>query len=156
VRLTILRAKRATGHALAAPEIPLIRSGLQCVTMIAVADDDEAVRKTLIRVLTSAGFPAHGFDSGETFLESPWRIDPPDCLLLDVQMPGLTGLEVQSILKSMGAKFPIIIMSADYSASTREQCMRRGALAYLKKPIEFEALLQALTLAMVKPGHLPG
>ena len=123
--------------------------------MIAVVDDDESVRKSLIRVLIAAGFPAQGFASGETFLESSWKLAPPECLLLDVQMLGLTGPDVHSALNSAGVKFPIIIISSDASPSTREQCMQRGALAYLRKPLNVEALLQAVTSAMAKPGHVP-
>jgi FixJ family two-component response regulator len=122
--------------------------------MIAVVDDDESVRKSLIRILIAAGFSAHGFASGETFLQSSWKLDPPECLLLDVQMPGLTGPEAHDILNSTGAKFPVIIISSDDSPSNREQCMHRGALAYLRKPIDVEALLKVV-LAAVKPGHLP-
>jgi FixJ family two-component response regulator len=122
--------------------------------MIAVVDDDESVRKSLIRFLIAAGFRAHGFASGETFLES-WKLDPPDCLLLDVQMPGLRGPEVQDILNSAGVQFPIIIIGSDDSPITREQCMHRGALAYLRKPIHGEALLQTLTLAKVNPEGPP-
>jgi FixJ family two-component response regulator len=119
------------------------------MNMIAVVDDDESVRKSLIRVLIAAGFPVQGFASGETFLESSWKLDPPDCLLLDVQMPGLTGPEVHDVLNSTGVKFPIILISSGASPSTREQCMQRGALAYLSKPLDAEALLQAVTLAMI-------
>jgi FixJ family two-component response regulator len=154
--LTIVREKAGPRHALAALVKPLVRDGLQCRTMIAIVDDDESVRTSLIRFLTTAGFRTRGFASGESFLESSWKFDPPDCLLLDVHMPGPTGLEVHSILNSAGAQFPIIIMSSDYSPSTREQCMHRGALAYLTKPIDVEALLRAFTLALVKPRHLPG
>jgi FixJ family two-component response regulator len=122
--------------------------------MIAVVDDDESVRKSLIRVLAAAGFSAHGFASGEAFLESSWKLDPPECLLLDVQMPGLTGPEVLDVLNSAGVNFPIIIISSDDSPNTREQCMRRGAVAYLSKPLDVEALTQAVT-AIVKQGHVP-
>jgi FixJ family two-component response regulator len=123
--------------------------------MIAVVDDDESVRKSLIRVLIAAGFPARGFPSGETFLGSSWKLDPPDCLLLDVQMPGLSGPEVHDELNSAGVKFPIIIVSSDGSPSTRERYLLRGALAYLRKPLDVEALLQAVTLAIAKPGERP-
>jgi FixJ family two-component response regulator len=122
--------------------------------MIAVVDDDESVRKSLIRVLTAAGFPAQGFASGETFLESSWKLAPPECLLLDVQMPGLTGPEVQDVLTSAGVHVPIIIISSDDSPSTRERCMRSGAVAYLRKPLDVEALTQAVT-AIVNPRHVP-
>jgi FixJ family two-component response regulator len=140
-------------HALAAPANPCIGISLECGTMIAVVDDDKSVRQSLIRLLIAAGFRARAFASGERFLES-WKLNPPDCLLLDLQMPGLTGQEVHDRLNAAGAKFPIIIISSDDSPSTREQCLQRGALAYLRKPIDAGALLQAL-LAKVKPDHPP-
>jgi FixJ family two-component response regulator len=118
--------------------------------MIAVVDDDESVRKSLIRILIAAGFAAQGFASGEAFLESSWKLNPPDCLLLDVQMPGMTGPEVHNVLNATGVKFPIIIITSDASPNTREQCMHRGALAYLTKPLDIDALLQAVTLAMMR------
>lgn len=145
--------KGAAAHALTEQANLLIRNGLKCGTMIAVVDDDESVRQSLVRLLTAAGFRARGFASGEAFLES-WKLDPPDCLLLDIQMPGLSGPDVQDILNSTGAKFPIIIITSDDSPSTREQCMLRGAFAYLGKPIDAGALLQAL-LAKVRPEHPP-
>jgi FixJ family two-component response regulator len=152
--LTIVPEKGAAPHALAARVNPRLRDHLQCGTMIAVVDDDDSVRQSLIRFLIAAGFQARGFASGETFLAS-WKLDPPDCLLLDVQMPGLTGPEVHDILNSEGAHFPVIIITSDDSSSTRELCMQRGALAYLTKPIDGEALLQRLTLAKIKPEHSP-
>jgi FixJ family two-component response regulator len=140
-------------HALCLAVINAHSQWLSWLTMIAIVDDDESVRKSLIRVLLTAGLAAHGFASGETFLESSWKLDPPECLLLDLQMPGLTGPEVHNVLNSMGAKFPIIIISSDDSPSTREQCQHRGAVAYFTKPLDVEALLHAV-LAMIKPGHV--
>lgn len=150
--LTIVPEKGAAAHALIGLANRLIRNGLLCGTMIAIVDDDESVCQSLVRFLSAAGFRARGFTSGETFLES-WKLDPPDCLLLDVQMPGLTGPDVHDILNSTGVKFPIIIITSDDSPRTREQCMHRGAFAYLRKPIDAGALLQALTLAKVTPEH---
>lgn len=111
--------------------------------VIAVVDDEESVRKAVVRVLNAAGFVASSFSSGDEFLKT-WRFDPPDYLLLDMQMPGLSGTEVQHALTASGAKFPIIILTACDTPSRREECMRLGAVAYLNKPLEVGALLDAV------------
>jgi FixJ family two-component response regulator len=112
--------------------------------MIAVVDDEESVRKAVVRVLQAAGYTARAFASGSEFLES-WHFDRPDCLVLDLQMPGLSGTEVQHTLRIGGARFPIIIITAHDSPSLREECMSAGAIAYLCKPIDIRALIQAVS-----------
>jgi len=72
--------------------------------VIAVVDDEESVRKALVRVLQAARFSARGFDSGTEFLET-WHFERPDCLVLDLQMPGLSGTEVQRALRKAGRSF---------------------------------------------------
>jgi FixJ family two-component response regulator len=114
--------------------------------VIAVVDDEESVRNAIVRLLRSAGFAARGFASGEEFLRS-WHFDRPDCLLLDLQMPDLSGTEVQQALNEAGAKFPIIIITAHDKPSVREESMRLGAAAYLCKPLDVSALLQVVTPA---------
>jgi FixJ family two-component response regulator len=115
--------------------------------VIAVVDDEESVRKALVRVLRAAGFAARGFSSGAEFLKS-WHFDRPDCLVLDLQMPGFSGMEVQQALKIAGAHFPVVIITAHDAPSLREECMRQGAVAYLCKPLDIRALVQAVTLAI--------
>jgi len=115
--------------------------------VIAVVDDEESVRKAVVRVLQAAGFPARGFSSGEEFLKS-WHFDRPDCLILDLQMSGLSGTEVQQALNMAGASFPVIIITAHDAPSVREESMRLGAAAYLCKPLDVRALLKAVTTAM--------
>lgn len=115
--------------------------------MIAVVDDEESVRIALVRVLCAGGFVARGFASGREFLNS-WRFDRPDCLVLDLQMPDISGTEVQQALYVAGAKFPVIIVTAHDSSIVREECMRQGAVAYLCKPPDPGALLQAVALAI--------
>jgi FixJ family two-component response regulator len=114
--------------------------------VIAVVDDEESVRNAVVRVLKAAGFAARGFASGEEFLRS-WHFDRPDFLLLDLQMPGLSGREVQQALKVAGARFPVAIMTAHESLGAPEACLREGAVAYLAKPFDVSALLQAVTPA---------
>jgi FixJ family two-component response regulator len=79
--------------------------------VIAVVDDEESVRKAMARVLQASKFDARGFESGGDFLKA-WHFDRPDCLLLDLQMPGLSGMEVQQSLRMAGAQFPIVIITA--------------------------------------------
>jgi FixJ family two-component response regulator len=114
--------------------------------VIAVVDDEESVRKAVVRVLHAAGFDARGFASAQEFLDS-WHFDRPDCLLLDLQMPDLSGQELQRALKWAGATFPIVIISAHDAPSIREECMRLGAVAYLNKPLDIGALLQVVSPA---------
>jgi len=115
--------------------------------VIAVVDDEESVRKAVVRVLQATGFSARGFGSGTEFLKS-WHFDRPDCLVLDLQMPGFSGMEVQQALKTAGAHFPIVIITAHDAPSLREQCLREGAIAYLCKPLDIRALVEAVTLAI--------
>ena len=119
--------------------------------MIAVVDDEESVRKAVVRVLQAAGFAARAFASGTEFLES-WHFDRPDCLVLDLQMPGLSGTEVQRSLIMAGASFPIVIITAHDSPNLREECMRAGAIEYLCKPLDIRALVKAVSQVMPTAG----
>ena len=123
--------------------------------MIAVVDDEDSVRKAVLRVLRAAGFSARGFASGTEFLNS-WHFDRPDCLVLDLQMPGLSGIEVQKSLISAGAQFPIVIITAHDAPSVREECIRQGAAAYLCKPLDIGALLQAVSRVSSSPEGVSG
>jgi FixJ family two-component response regulator len=119
--------------------------------MIAVVDDEESVRNALVRVLRAGGFAARGFASGREFLNA-WRFDQPDCLVLDLQMPDIAGTKVQQALNVAGATFPVIIVTAHDSAIVREECLHQGAVAYLCKPPDPRALLQAVALAVGRSG----
>lgn len=111
--------------------------------LIAVVDDEESIRKSLRRLFLAAQLDAVVFASGQEFLES-LRTREPDCLVLDLQMPGLTGLEVQRILTASGARFPTIIITAHDEPETRARCLAAGAAAYLCKPLHDEMLLEAI------------
>ncbi len=114
--------------------------------MIAVVDDEEAVRNAVIRLLHASGHPARAFASGSEFLRS-WHAEKPDCLMLDLQMPGLSGVDVQRALNREGASIPVIIITAHDSPSAREECLREGAIAYLCKPLDRWVMLDAMALA---------
>lgn len=115
--------------------------------MIAIVDDDESVRKAVIRLLEAAGHSARGYTSADEFLEN-WRVDRHDCLLLDLQMPNLRGADLQRALNRAGANFPVIIITALDSPGARAECLREGAVAYLTKPVEEHLLLVALRCAL--------
>jgi FixJ family two-component response regulator len=115
--------------------------------VIAVVDDEEHVRKALVRVLETSGLRAHGFASGREFLQS-CEVCRPACVLLDLLMPELSGAEVQRALNRAQMKVPVVIISAHDNPIARQECMREGAVAYLCKPLDEHALLSALKLAM--------
>jgi FixJ family two-component response regulator len=121
--------------------------------VIAIVDDEDSVRKAIVRVLRAAGFTARGYPSGEEFLDS-WHFDRPDCLVLDLQMPGLSGTEVQRSLKTAGARFPIVIITAHDSPGLREECISAGAIEYLSKPLDFRTLVQAVS-RVISPTDQP-
>jgi len=118
--------------------------------VIAIIDDEESVRKAVVRVLNAAGFAARAFASGTDFLDC-WHFDRPDCLILDLQMPDLSGKEVQRSLRAAGAHFPINIITAHDSPSLREECMSAGAVSYLSKPLDIRTLVEAISVH-VSPG----
>jgi FixJ family two-component response regulator len=113
-------------------------------TVIAVLDDEDSVRRAVVWVLRAAGFTARGFTSGDEFLKT-WHFDRPDILLLDLQMPELSGTEVQRALTLGGARFPVVIVTAHDSLQHRDESMRLGPVAFLTKPLDVDVLLQTVT-----------
>jgi len=111
--------------------------------MIAVVDDSDSVRKALILQLRLSGYVTRGFASGEEFLQT-WPSNGARCLILDLHMPGLSGVDVQRNLNRMQARIPVIIVSASDSSAVREECLRLGAFDFLSKPIAMPILLDAL------------
>jgi FixJ family two-component response regulator len=111
---------------------------------VAVVDDEASVRTSLRRLLSAFDLNAETFASGQEFLDSlPER--SPDCLVLDLQMPGLSGLEVQRRLAADGVRVPTIIITADDAPETRERCLSAGTAAYLCKPFDDRTLLAMVT-----------
>src|SRR5215470_8517812 len=102
---------------------------------IAVIDDDEAVRKALKRLLRAANLDANTFASGQEFLDS-LPSGHPDCVVLDVHMPGMNGLDVQQRLTRSGLQTPIVIITGHDDPQIRARCLSAGAAAYLRKPLD--------------------
>jgi FixJ family two-component response regulator len=114
---------------------------------IAVVDDDASVRESLGGLFRSVGFAVHAFASGADFLQSDHLLGT-DCVILDVRMPGMTGLEVQRRLVASHRDLPVIFMTAHDDARTRSQALSGGAVDYLIKPFSEEALLDAVQAAL--------
>ena len=115
--------------------------------LISVVDDDESIRRTTTFLIESFGFRAAAFESAENFLKSGQMHDT-SCLIVDVQMPGMSGLELQSELAAAGYGIPIIFMTAYENKVSRQQAMQAGAVAFLAKPFGDEQLLQTVRLAL--------
>ena len=111
--------------------------------LLSVVDDDESVRESLPDLLRKLGFAARAFSSAQEFLSSD-SVDETKCLILDVAMPGMTGLDLQQELTRRGHKVPIIFITAKKDINIREQAFRQGAAQVLYKPFSAAALLEAL------------
>jgi FixJ family two-component response regulator len=118
---------------------------------IAVIDDDACVRKAFSRLLRAAGFDVTVYASAQEFLDA--SSDPaPDCAVLDMHMPGLSGYELQQRLNSMGLHIPLVVITAD--GSSCEAALDAGAVAYLRKPVDGPTLLECLEQAIAKSPRL--
>jgi len=116
-------------------------------SLIAVVDDEEPIRKALKRLLRSAGLEVETFPSGVEFLES-LTIRRPDCVVLDLHMPKVSGFEVQARLTESGAHVPVVIITGHDSDETRAQALAGMPVAYLRKPVNDQVLLDAIELAL--------
>lgn len=116
--------------------------------LISVVDDDESIRTTTKLLVCSFGYQAAVFESAEAFLKSGQLRDT-SCLLLDVQMPGINGLQLQSKLASAGRPVPIIFISAYGNKESRRQAMQAGAVAFLDKPFSDKQLLENIWSALM-------
>lgn len=113
------------------------------VGLVGIVDDDESVRNSISSLLRSAGFQALVFGSAEAFLDSG-RIHETDGLVLDVKMPGLSGLELQRRLRDMKCSVPIVFVTAHADDDVRRIALDQGAIAFFGKPFSDEALLNTL------------
>ena len=117
--------------------------------VIFVVDDDPSVRKSLTRVMTSAGYAVEAFASARDFLAREPLVGP-CCVVLDVRMPGLTGLDLQETLASTGHRIPIVFITGHGDISMSVKAMKGGAVDFLTKPFDVENLLEAVQRAVVK------
>jgi FixJ family two-component response regulator len=122
--------------------------------LVFVVDDDESVRHAMRRLMKSVGFRVKTFASAEEYLESG-RQEAPTCLVLDVRMPGKSGLELQEELAASGSSLPIIFITAYDNGEVQSRAMKANAVAFLRKPFEDQALLDAIQKAFNRgaPGE---
>lgn len=115
--------------------------------VISIVDDDESVREAIESLMKSVGYIARVFSSAGDFLSSE-HLDDTGCLILDVQMPGMSGLELQNRLVASKSRIPIIFISAHGDADTRTRALDAGAVGFLQKPFSEDALLNAINLSL--------
>jgi FixJ family two-component response regulator len=117
--------------------------------LIHVVDDDEGLRTALLRLLGAAGFEARGYASTGDFLLHP-HPDRPGCVLLDVRMPGPSGLELQEALQRMDVTLPIVFLTGHADVASSVRAMKAGAVDFLAKPVERDTLLGAIRCALAR------
>ena len=115
--------------------------------LIAVVDDEESIRKALTRLLQSAGLDVETFASGVAFLASI-EARRPDCVILDLHMPVMNGFEVQARLAETIDPVPVVIITGQDSAETHDRALAGRPMAYLRKPVDDQVLLDAIKLAL--------
>ena len=120
---------------------------MRSVPLIAIVDDDDALRNSLEDLLQSVGFRVHGFASAEAFLQAQ-QAPETACLLLDVRLPGMNGLELQRQLVAAHWGIPIIFVTAYADDTVRARALAAGAVAVLSKPCREEDLLHAIEAAL--------
>ncbi|HXI92419.1 MAG TPA: response regulator [Blastocatellia bacterium] len=115
--------------------------------LVAIVDDDRSVQSALKDLMESAGLEARCFGSAEEFLEPDER-NQTGCLVADIRMPGMSGLELQAKLKAAGSRIPIIFITAHGDAKMKMKAMKAGAVEFLSKPFDDEVLLQKVRHAL--------
>ena len=116
-------------------------------TVVIVVDDDAGLLKSVARLLAHHGIDSRTFGSAEALLESE-NVPTATCLLLDIHLGGISGIELQRKLAASGSKWPVIFMTANDDEVTRNQAMDAGCIAYLQKPFGQHVLLNAISKAV--------
>jgi FixJ family two-component response regulator len=116
-------------------------------TVISIVDDDDAVRRGIKSLLQSLDYIVHTFASAEEFLKSP-QLHQTSCLISDVRMPGVSGLELQARLHAEGHHISVIFVTAHPDGHLRDRAMRSGAIAFMSKPISEADLIRCLDRAL--------
>ncbi|WP_341909031.1 response regulator [Ferrovibrio terrae] len=115
--------------------------------LISIIDDDESLRLALVSLVRSLGYRASGFASAEDFLNSG-DIDASSCLITDIQMPGLSGIELKHLLVERHSPLPVIMITGRADPALRDKALASGAICLLKKPFEAAALLDCIERAL--------
>jgi FixJ family two-component response regulator len=119
-------------------------------SIVMIVDDDDSIRKAVRRLMKSFGLAVETFASAEEFLDSD-RLEKTSCLILDVHMPGMNGLELQERLVASNSEIPIIFITAFTDERARLQALKAGAVGYLAKPFADDELLNCIHTALKLP-----
>jgi FixJ family two-component response regulator len=119
----------------------------ETIKLVAIVDDDDSMRSALQGLLKAVGLPARAFASAEEFLESGQHHQT-SCLIADIRMPGMSGLELQAKLNAEHCRIPTIFITAHGDTTMRMQALRAGAVEFLAKPFDNEALLESVRAAL--------
>ena len=114
---------------------------------MAIVDDEESVRRAMGRLIRSAGIDVETFPSGAEFLQS-LESHAPDCVVLDLHMPGINGFEVQARLREAKSRLPIVVITGHDTDETRQRVTKAGVAAYLLKPVDEKILLDTISAAV--------
>lgn len=115
--------------------------------MISIVEDDDSCRAAMMSLIRSLGFAAAAFPSAQAFLQSG-RLQDTDCVITDLQMPGLSGIDLQSVLIARGDRTPLIFVTAVAEENFRKRALDAGAIAFLKKPFDEEHLIAHIQTAL--------
>ena len=124
---------------------------MRSALLISIVDDDESIREATKGLVRSLGYQAATFSSAEEFLQSD-SVDSTSCLIADVQMPGLSGIDLQRRLTARGNQTPTIFITAFPEERARGHVMKAGAVGYLGKPFSEESLVRCLDSALGRSG----
>jgi len=119
------------------------------VPVIAIVEDDASVRTATQSLVRSLGFTAYAFACAEEFMQSP-RVNDTSCLIADVQMPGMSGVELQRVIIDQGRDTPIIFITAFQDEAIRASAIKAGAVCFLSKPVDGQILVECLDRALNK------
>jgi FixJ family two-component response regulator len=124
---------------------------------VAIVDDEEAVRTALMRLIRAAGGEVSAYETGKAFLLDALGGKPPDCLILDLQLPPrISALQVLRHLQVLDKRIPTIVITANDEPEWRDACIEAGVSAFLYKPLDDEVLLANITSAVAKGGDFDG
>jgi len=121
-------------------------------SVVSIVDDDASLRRSVRNLLLSVGFRVETFASAEEFLRSAQR-DNTGCLVLDLRMTGMNGLDLLRHVAATGSRVPVVILTAHGEEEARQQALEAGAVAFLRKPFQGDALLDAVQTAMHHGGR---
>ena len=121
-----------------------------CIAEVLIVDDDPLIQRALKRLLTTNGFPVRVFSSAKEFLDQGAKMPAVGCLVLDVKMPGLSGLDLQAELQQRGSRLPIVFITGHGTVPMSVKAMKQGAVDFLQKPFDGQTLIATIRKAIAR------